>query len=108
MNTINPQLHKSIMRRVYAVWFLKRITSPAMVRLYAVVALFVQLLRNISVTNVLENMSGIDVVGGVLYVAQAFTETELAVQLYLSLFTVVALWMLFEYAKKVLFEQHSL
>ena len=68
------------MRRVYVMWFLRRATRPAMVRLYIVSLAFIEVVHAVSLPNVFANMSEHDAPRLVPFMQSAFSGTEFAVQ----------------------------
>lgn len=90
------QLNKSIMRRVYAVWFLRKITSPFYVKMYIMMVLVFQLVRSVSVSDVANNIGNVKVSNMINYMLHSFAQTEPAVQIYSILFAMIGVWLLYE------------
>ena len=87
------ELTKSIMRRVYAVYFLRELSQPG-VRIALLAFLAFALRALISITSVIENATAKrDVFGFVNYAFEAFVSTEFAVQFVLVAGTLLALYM---------------
>ncbi|MAZ41104.1 hypothetical protein CL654_03225 [bacterium] len=103
MNMTSPQLQKSIMRRVYAVWFLRKVTSPLFVRVYIMLALIFQLVRSVSVTDIVSNIGNVKVFNTFNYLMDAFVKTEPAVQVYTMLFAALGIWVMYERRRQTQF-----
>ncbi len=99
----SPQLQKSIMRRVYAVWFLRKVTSPLFVRVYIMLALIFQLVRSVSVTDIVSNIGNVKVFNTFNYLMDAFVKTEPAVQVYTMLFAALGIWVMYERRRQTQF-----
>lgn len=76
----NNTLKNSILRRVYAIWFLKKITQPFYVKMYITILLLWQFIGNVSVINVFKNMPPNNVGGSFIFFENAFLGTEIFVQ----------------------------
>jgi hypothetical protein len=85
--TQNPNT-KSIMRRVYAIWFLKRATRPALMRFYIFLMAVVEIAQLVSVKDVVANASVYDAPHMATYFGQSLLSTELVVQGVLALIVV--------------------
>ncbi|MEI6297040.1 MAG: hypothetical protein WCO84_05355 [bacterium] len=97
MNKLEIQLKNKIMRRVYVAWFLKRFFSVATLRFVVLFSLFVEFLREVSVSSVIGNLPGrIDLLEDFNYLATAFSQTEASVQIYLSGILMIFFWLTFE------------
>ena len=77
----NQTLTKSIMRRVYALWLLRKATRPFAVKCYILAALTWQLVRTVSVPDVLANAQGFAMTKNVSFLTYAFVHTEIVVQI---------------------------
>ena len=78
--TQTPKQTKSIMRRVYVIWFLKRATRPALVRFYIFVIAIIEITSLVSLPDVVSNASPYDAPHLVTYLGQSLLATELVVQ----------------------------
>ena len=84
-------LRKRIMRRVYTVWVLKKLTSPIAMKLLILAGIMKQSFSLVSVSNVIKNSpSFLDPVASSTFVTRAFLHTELSVQ-FLTLATLALL-----------------
>jgi len=91
MNDI--QLKKRIMRRVYAAWTLRQITSAPLVKLYIIVALVWQSSQYISAGHVFANSPGLSELSAYYtFFASAFSNTETSAQFLLVGTVALALW----------------
>jgi|SRR3989344_1499438 len=81
-----------IMRRVYLVWFLRKITSPLFVRFYIMALILLQLFRSVSIIDILQNIARVKLGDTANYFLVSFAQTEPAVQVYVTLFTVLCVW----------------
>ncbi len=93
LTTNMPQqvLRKRIMRRVYTVWVLKKLTSPIAMKLLILAGIMKQSFSLVSVSNVIKNSpSFLDPVASSTFVTRAFLHTELSVQ-FLTLATLALL-----------------
>ena len=78
------RLKNNIMRRVYAVFILRKITSPFSLKLFMLSALLIASNFLVSVKNVLLNMPSWNRIDALYdFYAGAFLQTELAVQIVL-------------------------
>jgi hypothetical protein len=77
----NSQQIKSVMRRVYVVWFVRRATRPAMMRVYIVLATGTYLVSTVSLASVISNASAYDAPRMATYLGQSFLTTELVVKI---------------------------
>jgi len=77
----NRNLQKSIMRRVYTLWLMRKLTKPFLVKFYIFFVLFWQLVREVSVGNVLENVPFTDMARSTSFFINAFWGTERTVQI---------------------------
>lgn len=84
-------LKKKIMRRVYAIWFFKKITSPFVVEMISFVALLLWTTVYVSPANVLNNLPSISSPFPVAnFFISAFSETELITKiLFIGMFVSV-------------------
>lgn len=75
-------LSKSIMRRVYAVWFFRALLSPGLVKLYAITFLSWEFLSRVSLGYILVNAPGLDEFSkNIGFFSRAFLATEMSIQL---------------------------
>ena len=78
------RLKNNIMRRVYAVFILRKITSPFSLKLFMLSALLIASNFLVSVKNVLLNMPSWNRIGALYdFYVGAFLQTELTVQIVL-------------------------
>ncbi len=88
-NRISNGVKKKIMRRVYAIWLFKGLTSPFAIKAISLVALSVWLTTYVSIGNVLENaVSSISLDYILSFFASAFSKTELAAKVLLLVFLI--------------------
>jgi hypothetical protein len=82
MNTANnARLKRRVMRRVYAVWFARQITSPFFARVLALFVFMYELHRYASIKNVLHNSPSFFNVGPTVhFFASAFANTDAVTQ----------------------------
>jgi len=93
MNYLENNLKNKIMRRVYAIWILKRVFSLSSVRMLAFIALFIKFIKEVSVLNVIHNLPSItNIIDNFNYLSYAVTNTEASVQLYLTGIMVIVTW----------------
>lgn len=93
MTKLETQLKNKIMRRVYAVWMLKKVLSFAFLRFLVLCGLAFELFREVSVVNVLNNLPNVtDIAANFRYISFAFAHTEASVQLYVFGITAMVLW----------------
>jgi len=77
-------LKKKIMRRVYAIWFFKKITSPFALELISFAALLLWMTVYVSLSNVLNNVPSISSpFPAANFFISAFYETEMIVKIIL-------------------------
>jgi len=75
------KMKSAIMRRVYFMWTLKRLTTPAMVKFYIFAVLVSQFFSYVSVPSVFVNATPhADLERGILFFQNAFANTDLLVQ----------------------------
>ena len=98
MNQISSlKLKKSIMRRVRAVWFLRRVTSPVFVKLYIFIILGWQFAVNVSLSNIFANAPGLSDLGkNLIFFTNAFANTELTIKLVLISILAIFIWLCFD------------
>lgn len=78
----DTQFKKSIMRRVYAIWALRRITAPTMLKFYILTAFLWQSAYYVSLPQVLTNLPAVTDVGAQYsFALTAFSRTELMMQI---------------------------
>jgi len=74
-------LSKGVMRRIYAVWFLKKITSPLWLKGYIAIILTWQFGVQVHVASVLHNAPGAtNLPKNLVFLTRAFTGTDFMVQ----------------------------
>jgi hypothetical protein len=87
------KFRRSIMRRVYAIWLVRKIFSPVFVKLYLLVFLSVQFLNSVSIINVLENAPGAgNFAKNFYFFSQAFIGTDVWVKLILIFGAALLIW----------------
>lgn len=85
------------MRRVYAVWVLKKVFSMAVLRALIFIAAIAQFSREVFVAQVFRNMPGtMDIGANSKYLYSAFLHTEHSVQIYLTLIGIAVVWFVAE------------
>ena len=85
------------MKRVYYIWFLRRLFSQTMAKIVAITLVLWQLTYSVSFSSVLNNLPGkFDVAGNFRYLLSAAQNTESAVQIYLTLFVLLTGWIFME------------
>lgn len=89
---MNDQLQKRIMRRVYAVFFMKRAVGPTALKLYTLMLASAGIVSLVSVGNVFANMPA-DIAGVLVFVFYALSHTEFIVQLFVFGTLGAALWL---------------
>ncbi|HRY62864.1 MAG TPA: hypothetical protein P5056_03795 [Candidatus Paceibacterota bacterium] len=101
MTKLEIKLKNKIMRRVYAVWLLKKIISLAFLRFIVLCGFAFEFAREVSVISVFGNLPAVTDFGANFnYFAFAFSHTELSVQIYLvGIITLVFWYALHETAK---------
>jgi hypothetical protein len=85
------KLKKRIMRRVYAVWFAKRITSPFVIKFVVLILFIFRMGSYVSFSNVVANMPSFASYG---FFWSAFLNTETALKLLLVGVFLLAVWLL--------------
>ena len=89
------QLKNKIMRRVYAIWLLKKVFSLAVIRASIFSLLMVEFIREVSVINVIHNLPAkTDIISDLNYLSSAYIGTELTVQICLVVMAVILFWFL--------------
>jgi hypothetical protein len=107
MENIRTQLTRSIMRRVYIVWLIKKVLSPFWVKTYILVALFWQLSNTVSVVNIFNNAPGLNNLGkNITFALNAFAGAEPIVQLYVALGGTIA-FLLFATTSGLIERRHN-
>lgn len=82
MENIDEQLKNKIMRRIYIQFFIRKIFSPLLVKLYVMVSFLSFIVANISVGNVVANSPSIFDVNSVYnFSLSAFINTEFIIQI---------------------------
>ena len=93
MTKLETQLKNKIMRRVYAVWILKKVLSIVFLQAAILFGFFVEFLREVSVISVIRNLAASsDILSDINYFFYAFVHTEITVQLYLLGIASIASW----------------
>ncbi len=91
MNDI--QFKKSIMRRVYVIWIFRRLTTPAMLKLYVFTTFMWQSAYYMSLPQVFANLPAItDVSANYSFAVTALSRTELMMQVILAGILFLAVW----------------
>jgi hypothetical protein len=87
------QLKKSTMRRIYAVWFVRKVASPAVVKFAIVIAILWRLKEYVSLRQVIANAPSLAAPTQVaLFFEHAFANTQFVVQGLVLALIVFALW----------------
>jgi ubiquinone biosynthesis protein Coq4 len=93
MQDRSVQFKDSIMRRVYAVWFLKKVASPAAVKLALLGLFLLRLKEYVSVRHVIANAPSLTEIGvNLKFFASAFANAEFAVQFLSFGLATLSLW----------------
>jgi hypothetical protein len=83
------------MRRVYAVWALKKLTSPFAMKLLVLAGVLRQSFSMVSVPNVIKNSpSFFNPVASSEFLSRAFMNTEISVQLLVIAILSLSLWLI--------------
>ena len=90
---MNDQLQKRIMRRVYAVFLIKRAVGPTALKLYTLMLASAGIVSLVSVGNVFANMPA-DIAGALTFVLYALSHTEFIIQLLVFGTLGAALWLI--------------
>jgi len=91
MNDI--QFKKSIMRRVYVIWIFRRLTTPAMLKLYVFTTFMWQSAYYMSLPQVFANLPAItDVSANYSFAVTAFSRTELMMQVLFAGIVGIGAW----------------
>lgn len=91
---MDTALKKRIMRRVYAVYLMRKATSPVALQTYLLSFLTLQLFLFVSMRHVVENAPNVFDVGAFArFYAQSFLQTELSVQVLAVGVLSVSSWM---------------
>ncbi|HBM45880.1 MAG: hypothetical protein UT05_C0006G0020 [Parcubacteria group bacterium GW2011_GWF2_38_76] len=97
MTKLEIKLKNKIMRRVYAVWFLKKIFSLALLRALITLVLFMEFAREVSISSVINNLpKATDFSANYHYISFAFTHTEASVQIYLLGIMAMVSWIVLQ------------
>jgi len=91
MGYTDTQFKNSIMRRVYAVWLLKKITSPCAARIAVLIALLWQMTFYISFNNVIANIPSLTDFG---FYLSAVSNTETASKMILLGVILLGVWLM--------------
>lgn len=94
----NSALSRRIMRRIYAVYVLRRVTSPTAFRVYSLAAFSAAMVSLVSVGNIIANLPTGSVFALYDFSLYAFMHTELAVQLLVVGIVGFSLWLARDYA----------
>src|SRR4051812_34065971 len=85
------ELEKKIMKKVYMLWFAKRVFNPLMLKLYFLAALTVELVRLVSMRNIIANWpSPANIAGEINFIAVAFMHTHLMTQAVTAVMMIIA------------------
>jgi len=94
-------LTKQIMRRVYFVYFLRKLFSPTAMKLVMLFAVLRESFSVVSVPNVLANSPSIlNPLASYQFFTTAFWNTEITVRLLLVAFFALSLWLIQDFVKK--------
>ncbi|MCI0542313.1 hypothetical protein L0Y69_00970 [bacterium] len=101
-------LRKRIMRRVYAVWLIKKILSPITAKIVLFAALAKQLFMFVSVRDVIINSPpAYDVFGSTQFFTSAFLNTSVMVQVSLVGIAALALWLSRDFTRRPIIGSHN-
>ncbi len=85
------------MRRVYAIWFVKKIASPAVVKFGIVLACLFQLKESVSLRMVIANSPSLTDIGHQMqFISGAFGHASISVQVLSISITIFALSLIFD------------
>ncbi|MBI2045899.1 MAG: hypothetical protein HYT28_00530 [Parcubacteria group bacterium] len=88
-------LRQRIMRRVYAVWILKNVVRPLLIKGSIAVAFIWEMKQTVSLRHVFANIPNPTDMGAVYnFFSYAFTHTETAVQVLSFALAALGLWMI--------------
>ena len=103
----DTQFKKSIMRRVYAIWALRRMTTPTMLKFYILTAFLWQSAYYVSLPQVFTNSPAItDVSANYSFALTAFSRTELMTQILFAGIICLALWFANDMYKYAVIRRH--
>ena len=89
------QLTQSIMRRVYAIYILRRLLSPPAIKLYILAIFAGSLVRQVSLDNILANAGQTSGLFGFLnFWLTALAHTETLIQLAIALIVIILCFLL--------------
>ncbi len=87
-------LQKSIMRRIYAVWFVRKVASPAVLKGFIAAALLWRLKEYVSLRNVIANAPSLaDPAAALGFFQYAFLHTQSIVQILALSVIALCLWL---------------
>lgn len=87
---------RGIMRRVQAIWFLRRLFHPMLVKLYILAIVAAELATRISVPNVLANAPGVsDPWRNVGFFTSAFMKCDPIIKVFIALGGIMILWLIY-------------
>ena len=102
MTMSHDELKRSVMRRVYAYWVLRRTFNSFSVRVYAMVASLIMLRQFVSVKHVLINSpSFFDLSATFGFWTHALVNAETGTQLALAALAVLGLWLMRDTARRI-------
>lgn len=90
-------LKKSVMRRIYFIWFLRQVTHPLFLKIVAVALLLGKATSYVSLGNILTNWpltSGI--LGNYGFIESAFVHTETSMQVLVMGISALSLWLAYD------------
>ena len=88
-------LRQRIVRRVYLIWFAKKLLSPRAVKAYIFAGFLAEILGTVSVRNVIANSPSFsDVTHTSEFFGSAFVNTDMTVQISLFAIIFMAAWLL--------------
>lgn len=99
---LNSQIEVKVMRRVKAVYWLKRLAAPLLVKPALLAAFLGALWFKVSVINVIQNAASVGEPASLYhFFSAAFRDAELAVKFLAGGLGLVAFWLLLDIAKNV-------
>jgi magnesium-transporting ATPase (P-type) len=94
MNEIDKKIKKGIMRRVYFIWMIKRIASPLVIKIAALIVFMWRTSFYVSGIDIANNarVSAASFGSTVGFLSSAVANTEVFTLIFLSLIAVLAIW----------------
>lgn len=93
---MNTMLKKRILRRVYVVYVLRRLFSPALVKVYILAALVWQASQRVSIGDVIANAPGFNIAQWYTFSTWAFLHTEVLIQASVVAGAALVFWLLWD------------